>query len=197
MKNKRAIIILLAIIVLTIIVIVGFIKSNQSKSDNEMPTTGAFNETRFTVNEYSILVKSDVAGHPSADTDFSTNYISDTYIRENYKFRYDIYIDMKFSKESIYNEYPSYDSMKMIKVFDKKFKYQEISTQEILLLYKVDESFYITISLKDRSECYGLDGNYIYDENRNEVMLEKYNFLEFIEENKEFNDSFKFEISKD
>lgn len=194
MKNKKAVI-LLVVLILAVIVL-GVIIVKTTKKDDEIFETGAFNEMGFVFNNYKVSMKSVEVGHPSGNFDFETNYISDTYTRENYKFKYDILIGVKCIEDSINKKYPNYNTMKKMKVFNKYFKYEKISEEEVILLYKQDDNFYITINLKDYSECYGLDGNYIYDENGNVLMLEKYDFLEFIKENEEFSNALKIEINK-
>lgn len=194
MKSKK-VAMLLVVIILAVIVL-GFIVANKWKKDGEMPQTGYFPSMGITFDKYKVSIQSVKPGHVSGGTDFQTIYVSDTYIRKNYKFRYNVIIGVDGIEESVNIQYPNYDAMRDINVFDKNFKYEEISDEEIVLVYKCDNNFYITINLKDRSDCFGLDGNYIIDENDNILMLEKYDFLEFIKENEEFNNVLNIEINK-
>lgn len=194
MKNKK--VVMFMVVIILAVIVLGVIIVNQLKKDDEIIATGAFNSMGFTFDKYKVSVQSVEVGHPSGKFDFETSYISDTYTRENYEFKYDILIGVKCIEDSINKVYPNYNTMKDIKVFDKDFKYEKISDVEIILLYKQYDNFYITINLKDYSVCYGLDGNYLLDENGNEIMLEKYDFLEFIKKNKEFSNALKIEINK-
>ena len=194
MKNKKVVILLTFIIL--VVIVLGVVIVKQQKKDDEILATGAFNEMGFTFDKYKVSVQSVEVGHPAGEFGFETRYISDTYTRENYKFKYDILIGVKCIEDSINKVYPNYNTMKKIQAFNKEFKCEEISDKEIILLYKQDDDFYITINLIDYSDCYGLDGNYIYDENGNVLMLEKYDFLEFVKENEEFSNALKIEINK-
>lgn len=194
MKSKK--VVMLLVVIILAVIILGFIIANKGKQDEEIHQTGSFKSMDINFDKYKVSIQAAKGGHPSGKIDFETSYISDTYTRENYKFRYNIVIGVNGIKDSIHKEYPYYNTMKEIKVFNKEFKYEEISDEEILLVYKYDDNFHITIRLQDYSECYGIDGNYIYDENGNDIMLEKYDFLEFIKENEEFNNALNIEISK-
>lgn len=190
MKSKK---ILMSLIVLIIgVIIILFIY----KKHNEEPLTGAFNNMTFGLDNYTINLNSLSPGHPSSDADFTTFYISDLYTRENYKFQYYILIDLKFIKGLADNDFSSYNTMENINLFNKDFKYQKISDTEILLIYKYDDNFYIVINLNDHSQCYGLDGNYLYDESGKELMLEKYDFDEFIKDNDEFKNAINIKVNK-
>lgn len=148
----------------------------------------------FIFGSYDILIQSQEVGHPSNGIDFSTYYQSDTYIRENYQFEYNIDIAVNFFNSSVNDQFKNYSFMKEIKLFNKKFKYNKIADDEIILIYKHDDNFYLTINLKDYSTCYNLEGNLIYDENGNVVMLEDYDFLEFVKQDEDFYNTLNIKI---
>ena len=190
MKNKKILILLIVLIIGVIITL--FL----SKKYNKETVTGAFNNMIFKIDNYTINLNSLVSGHSDSNADFTTYYTSDLYKRENYEFQYDIQIYLKFIKGLADNDFSSYSTMENINLFNRNFKYQKISDTEILLIYKYDNDFYITINLNDHSKCYGVDGNYIYDESGKELMLEKYDFAEFVRNNNEFKNSINIQVNK-
>lgn len=184
MKNKKVITLLIVIVIAIIIGAIYYL--NIYKQDN-WNATGSSNDFGCGFGDnYMLFGYSNELGHPGHPYNFVTYYIEDSIYRNTYKFKFEVMLGIKTQNKSVYEEFENYDVMPVIKLFDKNFKYKKISDEEIILTYKFDNSHYITINLEDLSECYNLEGNCILDENGNEAMLEKYDFLEKIKENKKF-----------
>lgn len=154
---KKSVLIYLVLGLMFVFCLAGCNNISESKSENnviesDINETGSFESMRHGIpGYYYVTTYSKTTGHPSGDSMFSTymNWKDDDY-------HGDCSIDYYSNIGAIEEVYPDYDDLEEYTILDKtyKLKYEE---EKIVLLYKVDDSFYITIDLWHPSE-FGTDG---------------------------------------
>ena len=133
---------------------VGCSNNNIVSPDEEIAETGSFESMDITYpGKYKVTFMSQTTGHPSRDIDFSTDVgWKREQIHGNCIIDYYVMADNR-----IEDDYPEYDSLEEVSIDSKIYKVIR-EDDKVTLLYKVDDSFYISVELHHMSQ-FDSEGN--------------------------------------
>ena len=122
--------------------------NNTVKPEEEVNATGSFESMDSTYpGKYTVKFISKSTGHPSGDIDFMTDVSWNNGQIHGYC-NIDYYV---MTDNKIEDDYPDYDSLEEVSIDSKTYKVIR-EEDKVILLYKVDDSFYIIVELCHMSQ---------------------------------------------
>ncbi len=156
MNKKIGIITGVIIVIIILVVAVCIFTKSDSNKENSENETGSFSNTSFSINGYTIDIKSKEVGHPSEGTYFETSFE----LSSNNKSTYFVdFVDLK----DIENSDKTYNSAKEeVTINDKTYNYFiEEDTWNATLYYQIPkENKYLIIEVRG-GDVFDSEGNQV------------------------------------